>query len=75
MSNFFDDLLTGHLSRRQLMSALAVVPSVGIAAAQTKPAGQENSTAQDGRRSLQSGKHRRRRPHRTQLLPGLDQDQ
>jgi quercetin dioxygenase-like cupin family protein len=41
MSNFFDDLLTGHLSRRQLMSALAVVPSVGIAAAQTKPAGQE----------------------------------
>jgi mannose-6-phosphate isomerase-like protein (cupin superfamily) len=43
MSSFFDDLLTGHLSRRRLMQALAAVPTVGAAAAQTqsKQAGPE----------------------------------
>ena len=41
MSTFFDDLLTGHLSRRQVMNALAVVPVMGAAAAaQTKQGGQ-----------------------------------
>jgi gentisate 1,2-dioxygenase len=36
MSSFFDDLLTGHLSRRQVMTALAAAPAVGVAAAQDK---------------------------------------
>ena len=39
MSKFFDDLLTGHLSRRQVMKAFAAVPAVGVAAAQNKQAG------------------------------------
>jgi oxalate decarboxylase/phosphoglucose isomerase-like protein (cupin superfamily) len=41
MSNIFDDLLTGHLSRRQVMKALAAVPAVGAAAAQVKQPGQD----------------------------------
>jgi len=36
MSRFFDDLLTGHLSRRQVMKTLAAVPVVGTAGAQSK---------------------------------------
>ena len=32
MSNVFDDLLTGHLSRRRLMQALTAVPLVGSTA-------------------------------------------
>jgi len=36
MSNFFDDLLTGHLSRRRVMQALAALPTLGAAAAQNK---------------------------------------
>src|SRR6266700_5424209 len=41
MSNFFDDLLTGHLSRRQVVKALAAVPAMGAAAAQVKQADKE----------------------------------
>src|ERR1035438_4106279 len=47
MSDLFDDLLTGHLSRRQLMQAMAAVPLVtGAASAQQKsqnPTGQTKS--------------------------------
>jgi mannose-6-phosphate isomerase-like protein (cupin superfamily) len=45
MSNFFDDLLTGHLSRRQVVKAFAAVPAMETAAAQIKQAEKEKKQA------------------------------
>lgn len=45
MSSFFDDLLTGHLSRRQVMNAFAEMPAVGVAAAQNKQTRQDKQQA------------------------------
>ncbi len=45
MSSFFDDLLTGHLSRRQVMNAFAAIPAAGVAAAQNKQTGQDKKQA------------------------------
>ena len=41
MSSLFDDVLTGHVSRRGVLRALATVPTVGAAAAQTKSSAKE----------------------------------
>src|SRR3974390_893655 len=48
MASFFDDLLTGHLSRRRIMKALAAVPTIGAAAAQSKSTQDKKPRRKDG---------------------------
>jgi quercetin dioxygenase-like cupin family protein len=51
MSTIFDDMLTGHLSRRRLMQAIAAVPLVGAtASAQEKGQGKSQGQGKSGRK-------------------------